>query len=155
MGVKHGYSDQLLLCPLLQRHWNPEVLQKVVEFPRCGLEIVLLDRMTNVVNDDHLEFALHLSDCELLVHSFLLSCQEYFGDVHVEENMGKTLEPSKPIFLGVFQIDLPSPVLMSILFDLHQLAWERNSCGLQLSDCAGVVAPFDSCVQRIEMFGSV
>ncbi len=155
MGVKHGYSDQLLLRPLLQGHRYPEVLHKVVEFPRCGLEIVLLDRMANVVNDYHLEFALHLSYCELLVHPFLLSCQKYFGDVHVEENMRKTFEPSQPVFLGVFQVDLPSPVLMPVLFDLHQLAREGNSRWLQLSDGAGVVAPFDACVQRIEVFWSV
>lgn len=42
----------------------------------------------------HLEFSLHLRDGQLLVEALLLCSEQNFGEVDVEEDVGKAFEPS-------------------------------------------------------------
>lgn len=43
--------------------------------------VVLVDCMSNVVDDHHFEFALHLGNSQLLVQTLFLGCQKDLGDV--------------------------------------------------------------------------
>ena len=153
--MKRCYAYQLLLCSLLKSHWNPEVLDKVVTFLRCCLEIVLLNTVTHVVNYNYLEFTLHLSYCQLFVHSFLLSCDQYLRNMNSKEDFWKALEPTHPILLSLFEINFPSKVLVSIFLKFHHLTRKGYSSWFQFSDCTRVIAPLDSIMESIKMFWSI
>lgn len=80
-------THQLLLRTLLQCHRNTEVLQKIVKLTTCSLVVVLVHRMTHVVNHHHLELTLHLSNRQLLVHTLLLSSQQNLRHMHTQKYM--------------------------------------------------------------------
>ena len=71
--------------------------------------------------------------------------------MNAQKDLGQTFKPSLPILLSIFKVYFPSKMLMSILFVLIKLSRKRNSRWLKFSDCARVIAPFDSGLQRIEM----
>ena len=52
------------------------------------LRPILLDDMSTVVNDHHLEFALHMSDCKVLVHSFISRKQQLLWHLHFQKGIG-------------------------------------------------------------------
>jgi hypothetical protein len=56
--------------------------------------------------------------------------------------MAETFEPSHPIFLGLFEIHPPGPVLVPVLLNFFELTRHADPSGFQFADSAAVVAPF-------------
>lgn len=83
-----GNSHQLFLSFLLHRHRNSEVLQQVIKLSCCRLIVIFLYRVSNIMDNHNFKLSLHLGNSELFVHSLLLSCEEYFGNMDIEENLG-------------------------------------------------------------------
>lgn len=137
-------TNQLFLAYLRKSLRNTKIFQKFIEHSRCSFIIIFLDRMPYSMEDRQFKFALHLSNCELFIQPFLLSCYQDFRYFYRKEDFRKIFKPTMPKFLCLFQIDFPSILFLSLMLDLDQLGWYRNSSRLNFSQSCGLNTPFDS-----------
>ena len=57
---------------------NSKVLDKINKASCSLLRLVFMNHMTYIINNYHLKFALHLSNCQFLIHSITSSKQKLF-----------------------------------------------------------------------------
>lgn len=80
------------------------------------LGLVFLHDVSAVLNDDELESALHLRNCQLFVHSFTASQHQLLLRLQIQERVRKSLEPALPVLLRSEQVGAPHVLLESRYF---------------------------------------
>jgi len=95
------------------KHWLV-VLKRHTQFSKQVKEcfssccrLVLLNNVAAVLDDYHLELALHLGDRQLLVHPLAASQQELLLERAIQESLSQTTEPIFPILLCRHQVSAP------------------------------------------------
>ena len=104
---------------------DPERLQELVYDLSYLFGLVLLDNVANVVDDLHLEFALHVSYGELLVHALTACKDELLRQLKPKEGVCQVFEPLNPELLTRQQIGAPNILLDSsiLIYGLDDLSW--------------------------------
>ena len=87
--------------------------------------LVLLDNVAHVVDDLHLEFALHVSYGQLLVHALTACKDELLWQLEAKEGVCQVFEPLNPELLTCEQIGAPNILLDSgiLIYGLDDLCW--------------------------------
>ena len=127
-------SNDQMLCPLCR---YTELLKKLLEYLSHFLGSILMNYMSNLINDHQLKFALHLSNSQFFIHA-VTSCQEkLLRDSHIEEAFGEALKPAFPVRLGGHQISSPNVFgVSSIICLAHYLMWHGHSSTFYVFYCA-------------------
>lgn len=78
---------------------DAEVFQEEMEIVGCLLEVVFLHVVTDILDDDKFELSLHLSDRQILVHSFFFREHQQLRHVHAQEISRESFKPTHPVTL--------------------------------------------------------
>lgn len=94
--------------------------------------LIFVNAMTTLVQHYQLEFTLHLSNSQLLVHPVTSSQQQLFRYSHIQKTLGKTLKPLFPVVFCCHQVCSPSVFSNACtnLLHLYNLVRHANSSTL-------------------------
>ena len=136
--------------------WNVELLKEVHEYFCYFSWVVFLDGVTNVFNNHHLKFTLHLSYRKLFVHSVWSCKKQLLWEPEAQELLSQIFEPPCPVRLCCHQVCSPSVVfqLCDGVSLLLYLPWHRYSSRSKVSYLVALDPILDNRLETLELLWS-